>query len=101
VNSKGISIASAPKPAFTGMKAAGAVRVSPAALDRAAKCVLLRPWPAKNAEVRIDSLEEWEQKAREKIVAVQFDSTAPQRPGGPANSPVGNDGADNKKIDLA
>ena len=56
---------------------------------------------AKNAEVRIDSLDEWEQKAREKIVAVQFDSTAPQRPGDPANVSVGNDGVDKEKTDLA
>jgi hypothetical protein len=46
MNSKRISIASAPRPALAGINAAEAVRVSPATIDRPAKCVLLRPWPA-------------------------------------------------------
>ena len=46
MNSKRIAIAPAPKAAFTGIKAAEAVRVSQATIDRPAKRVLLRPWPA-------------------------------------------------------
>jgi hypothetical protein len=46
MNSKGISIASEAKPAFTGVKPAEAVRVSPATVDRLTKPVVLRPWPA-------------------------------------------------------
>jgi hypothetical protein len=46
MKSKRISIASAAKPAFTGVKAAEAVRVSPATVDRVTKSVVLRPWPA-------------------------------------------------------
>jgi hypothetical protein len=46
MNSKRISIASAPKPAFTGIKPAEAVRVSTATIDCPAKRVLLRPRPA-------------------------------------------------------
>ena len=47
MNSKRISIASAAKPAFTGIKPAEAVRVSTATVDRLTKSVVLRPWPAK------------------------------------------------------
>jgi hypothetical protein len=46
MNSKRISIALAPRPAFTGIKPVEADRVSPAPIDRPAKCVLLRPLPA-------------------------------------------------------
>jgi hypothetical protein len=55
---------------------------------------------AKNAEVRMDSWDEWEQKAREKVVAVQFASTAPRGSEDPANGSVGNDGVENKRNDL-
>jgi hypothetical protein len=46
---------------------------------------------AKNAEVPIDSLDEWEQKTKEKVAAVQFASSVPQSSGGPENgSPQSN-----------
>ena len=50
---------------------------------------------AKKAEVRIDSLEQWEKRMKEKVVEVQFASPVPQQSGGQAKSVIGSAGSGN------
>jgi integrase len=50
---------------------------------------------AKKAEVRIDSLDQWEKKMKENVVEVRFVSPGPQQSGGREKSAIGSGGSGN------